>query len=254
MNIDIHIHPDFLADNQKPEIVDKCIQLAQGFGIDKLCFLGDVLGYGYYPDENSIKKINDFTIATVKRYPDVLIGFCFLNPGNNKKFILEEIERCVVGEGFKGIKFEVSVNARSKKLDPIMERAEELNICVLQHTFYKMTGQEPNESSPLDIANLAFRFPRVKIIMAHLDGCGIRGVLDIQSFPNVYVDTSGSQPNNGMVEYAVEKIGAERVLYGSDAVGRDFSAQLGRIYGAKIKEKERELILGLNAQRILRLK
>ena len=77
---------------------------------------------------------------------------------------------------------------------------------------------------------------------------------DVRPYPNVYVDTSGMQPVNGLVEYAVKELGAKRVLYGSDVYypsGRDFAAQLGRVLGARIKESEKELILGLNAKKIL---
>ncbi|PIZ14094.1 MAG: amidohydrolase [Elusimicrobia bacterium CG_4_10_14_0_8_um_filter_37_32] len=248
--IDIHTH-FYVRDKKKIESIDKIVQLAKRFGIEKICVLGDVTRYGYDPDEDGIRKINDLTISMVRKYPNVFIGFCFLNPKNSKKFIYQEIERCVIKEGFKGIKLEVAVNARDKRLNPIINKAEELNVVVLHHAWYKTVGKVFNESDPSDIAVLAARFPKVKIIMAHLTGCGIRGVLEIQSFPNVYVDTSGSQPFSGIVEYAVEKIGARRLLFGSDMPYRDFSSQLGRIYGAKIKESERRLILGLNAQYLL---
>jgi hypothetical protein len=110
-----------------------------------------------------------------------------------------------------------------------------------------------DESNPADIADLARRHPKTKIIMTHLTGCGPRGVLDIRPCPNVYVDTSGSQPFSGVVEYAVEKLGAERVLYGSDTPIRDLACQLGRISGAKISRHARDLIFGLNAKELMGL-
>ena len=250
--IDIHTHPRL---NSRPlKAMEEIIRLAKKSGINKLCLLGDVLRFGYNPSKEEIKRINDLTIRLVKRWPESLIGFCFLNPAHSKKFISDEIERCIVKEKFKGIKFEVAVNARDKRLDPIMEKAKELDAIVLHHAWYKTIGKAYDESDPSDIANLASRFPGVKIIMAHLTAAGPRGILDIAPFPNVYGDTSGSQPFSGMVEYAVEKLGPERILYGSDIPGRDFSSQLGRIYGAKIKEEEKKLILGLNAKRLLGLR
>jgi predicted TIM-barrel fold metal-dependent hydrolase len=70
------------------------------------------------------------------------------------------------------------------------------------------------------------------------------------------IDTSGGQPVAGLVEYAVDKIGAERILFGSDlygAVGRDPACQLGRILGADISEQAKKLITELNAKRILKI-
>jgi predicted TIM-barrel fold metal-dependent hydrolase len=63
----------------------------------------------------------------------------------------------------------------------------------------------------------ARRFPNVRVIMAHLTGCGVRGVLAARDCDNLLVDTSGAAPEAGIVAYAVEKLGVERVLYGSDA-------------------------------------
>jgi predicted TIM-barrel fold metal-dependent hydrolase len=50
---------------------------------------------------------------------------------------------------------------------------------------------------------------------------------------------------------AVRELGAERVLFGSDAAGRSFASQLGKVTGAEIAEHARRLILGENLRRIL---
>ena len=89
--------------------------------------------------------------------------------------------------------------------------------------------------------------------MAHLTGCGCRGVLDVKPFKNVYIDTSGSPAMAGMVEYGASVLGAERLLFGSDAFGRDFSAQLARVLDAGIPEAQRRMILRDNAVKLLGL-
>jgi len=254
MIIDVHTHTQIhnLVD------IEPDIKYAKKFKINKIVLLGDVLGFGCQPTEEQIKKINDQTLDLVNKYPNFFIGFCFLSALHREKFINEELDRCVQAE-FKGVKLEVSANASDVRLDPIMKRLQELKMPLLHHAWNTtVIGRTPtpelNQSDPEDIAALASRFPKVKIIMAHLRGCGIRGVLEIKSYPNVHVDAAGAQPVSGILEYAVEKLGAERILYGSDAcfpAGRDFSAQLACIFDARIKEKEKELILGLNAKRIL---
>jgi uncharacterized protein len=93
----------------------------------------------------------------------------------------------------------------------------------------------------------------VTIVMAHLTAAGARGVHDVKSHRNVLVDTSGSQPVAEVVEYAVAELGADRVVYGSDVPGRDYSAQLGRIWGARISEAARRKILYQNTARLLGL-
>jgi hypothetical protein len=51
---------------------------------------------------------------------------------------------------------------------------------------------------------------------------------------------------------AVRELGAERVLYGSDAGGRSFASQLAKVLGAEIPGNARRLILGENLKRLLR--
>ena len=55
----------------------------------------------------------------------------------------------------------------------------------------------------------------------------------------------------GAVEMAVRELGAQRVVYGSDAAGRSFATQLGKVMGAEIPEPARRLILGENLRRML---
>jgi len=88
---------------------------------------------------------------------------------------------------------------------------------------------------------------------SELETCKANGVADVQDCPNVLVDTSGSQPEQGIVEWAVAQLGAERLVYGSDVVGRDFGTQIGRVLGARLTARQRDLILGGNACRLLRL-
>jgi predicted TIM-barrel fold metal-dependent hydrolase len=176
-----------------------------------------------------------------------------VNPENPADFTLAEIERRVREDGFKGVKLEFCVNARDNRLDPIMQAAERLNVPVLHHAWYNTLGPTGNESTAADIANLASRFPRVPIIMAHLGGARVRGVQDIKPHSNLYIDTSGSQPMTGLVEYAVSELGADRVLYGSDVPGRDYSAQLGRVTGARLSDAAKEKILYANAAALIGL-
>ena len=44
---------------------------------------------------------------------------------------------------------------------------------------------------------------------------------------------------------------SERVIWGSDAPGRSFASQLGKVLGAEIDEEARGLILGGNLKRML---
>ena len=254
MIIDIHVHANLGPETGDPRPrLDRILDLADRARIDRLCLLGNVMRYGIQQTRRQIRTINNTTLKLVGHRPDRVSGFCFLNPQHDPAFLREEIDRCIAG-GLRGLKLEIDVNARDRRLDPIMDKAAALGIPVLHHAWYKTIDKTDNMSDPSDIAHLARRHPRTTIIMAHLIAAGIRGVLDIQPCDNVYADTSGSQPFAGIIEYAVEKLGAGRILFGSDICGRDFSCQLGKVYGARLRKRERDLILGLNAARLLGLR
>jgi predicted TIM-barrel fold metal-dependent hydrolase len=252
MIIDIHVH-DWIGAEARDAFSDirRMLALADGLGIGRLVLLGNVLRFGVRANQDQIRTINDTTIDLVKKYPDRLAGFCFVNPVLDAGFLREEIDRCIRDEGLCGIKLEIDLNARDKRLKTVMNKAAEHDVPVLHHSWYLTVGDQPYASDPSDIACLAGRYPHVRIVMAHLTGCGARGVLDVLDCPNVWVDTSGSQPLAGMVEYGVKMLGADRIVFGSDVPGRDFSCQLGRIYGAKIGRRDREKILWKNAERLL---
>ena len=236
--IDFHVHPRHVEEPFAE--MEKMLEAAEGLGIEKIVLLGDVLRFGWTPSEEQIAGINTCTIRLVRRWPEKLIGFCFLNPLHKEEFWKAEVERCVDAEGFKGIKLEVAVNARHPLTRPIAAEAGKRGLVIVHHCWdTTIVGKRKHQSDPSDVAALAARFPEVKFVVAHLTGIGMRGVQEIKKLGNVSVDTSGSQPLAGMVEYAVAELGPERVIFGSDAPGRDFSSQLGRIYGAKIKEGER---------------
>ncbi len=225
------------------------VATAERHGIHALCLLGCFYSY---PDEEGIRAINDATLSMVRRQPGRLHGLCFLNPALPARAVADEVERCL-SAGLSGVKLEYEVNARDRRLDPIMEAVAAHGGFVLHHAWYKTCGHVAQESTPADVAALGARHPRTTLLMAHLTAGGIRGVLDIRRYPNILVDTSGSPPVSGLVEYAVDQLGAERVVYGSDYPIRDFATQLGRVEGAHLPPTAREHLLWRNAARLLKL-
>lgn len=248
--IDCHVHLP-MGQVQTLEQVEAVLLEAKNQNIAQLWDLGDVLRHGFHPDESQIKEINDLTIETVENFPDKIIGFCFLNPENDPAFLRKEIARCL-DAGFAGVKLEASVNCRNERLTPIMEELEQRNGILFHHSWCKVTGNLGGESSPADIAFLAEKYASVKIVMPHLTGVGVRGILDIREHQNIYVDTSGGQPVNTLVEYAISQIGEDRILYGSDIPGRDFTCQIGRILGSNISEAAKRKLLCQNAENLLK--
>lgn len=225
---------------------------AKKHGIGRILLLGDVLRFGEYPTADEVIQINNDTIADVKAHRDMADGFCFMHPGLEPEFIRSEVARCFAEPGIKGVKLEISLCCRDEKMSTLMELLEKYDKPLLQHTWFKIVGKYASESDPTDVAVLAKRYPKVKIVMAHLCGCGYRGVEFIADCPNVYVDTSGGQAEDGFLQYAVKRIGAKRLLYGSDAPCRDFGVQKHKVLDAGLKSDDLEKILYSNAMELLK--
>ena len=150
-----------------------------------------------------------------------------------------------------GVKLWVARKCSEEALDPIIKRCGELQAAIYQHTWLKTQGNGPGESTPMDLAILAARHPNVPIICGHTGGDWTRGIRAVRAAKNVSIGIGGSEPTAGFVEMAVRELGAERVIYGSDAGGRSFSSQLAKVYGAEISEAGRRQILGGNLRRML---
>jgi predicted TIM-barrel fold metal-dependent hydrolase len=228
------------------------IREADRIGLRRMWNLGDVMRHGVHPDEEQIREINDATIEVQRMYGERLSWFCFLNPENRSEFLRSEMERCF-DAGCIGVKLEATVICDDPRLDPILDFLSRHGGILLHHSWiFADSGFGALTSSPCHIAKMAAKVPDVPIIMAHLTGVGIRGVLEILDSPNVLIDTSGGQPVSGLVDFAVQHLGPQRVLYGSDAPGRDFASQIGRIVGSRLSDAEKALVCRENAIRLER--
>jgi predicted TIM-barrel fold metal-dependent hydrolase len=252
--IDVHTHPILRDDHRGRTGAEQLLARARAHGIRQVVVLGDVLAFGRSPNATQIRLINDETHELMCRHPEFVTGFCHLNPTLGAPAVRAEVARCVA-RGFRGLKLEIANNAADAVMRPLMEEARRHHLIVLQHA-WSMTkiGERAFHTDPEDVATLARRFPDVRIIMAHLTGCGVRGVQAVKACPNVVVDTSGAAPETGMVEYAVEQLGAGRILYGSDAPIRDFGVAIARITGSRLDLRTQRKILHDNAAALLGLK
>ena len=69
---------------------------------------------------------------------------------------------------------------------------------------------------------------------------------------NCYLDTSGyGHDRMGMLEYAVEKIGPDRVLFGSDFSINDPSTVIARIKNSFLTEEQKRKVFSENLQALL---
>lgn len=254
--IDVHTHPIFKALHWGQTTADFRRAIAHGrhFGIVHMVVLGDVLLYGPTPNAAQLRQINNATARLTRLHPDYFTGFVYLNPRLGERATMAETERCMALPGFRGIKLEIANNSSHSVMRHAAKAARTFNLPILQHSWSTTNIHDRiHQSDPADTALFARRHPDVKIIMAHLSGIGYRGVLEAKGLDNLYVDTSGSFPEEGLIEFGAEHLGADHILYGSDLPIRENSVTIGRILGARISAADKRLMLFGNTARLLQL-
>ena len=248
---DQHAHLGSVPGDTPEERMAFLVKCMDRVGVERL-----ILSQGYSADQHpnppeQFRLENDRVIRAVEAFPDRAYGSVYLTPAL-LDFSMQELNRCVrdgpmvmIGE----IEAEARCNVRD--MDPIAEWAIANEVVILQHEWLKAGGNEPGESTPFDVVELAQRHPKLQIVCAHTGGNWELAIRAIRDTKNVYAGIAGSDPTSGFVEMAVRELGAERVIFGSDVGGRSFASQIAKVEGANISESDKKLILGGNLRRLL---
>jgi predicted TIM-barrel fold metal-dependent hydrolase len=143
----------------------------------------------------------------------------------------------------------------------LLEAAQDLQIPVILHTGCinsKLLYKKPHMGHIENFTEWFKNFKDLKIVLAHMNyHFPVKALELAQDYPNLFVDTSW-QPAE-MIGEAVRRIGAERVLLGSDwpILGDNMRIAMARVQDAVnsgwITEKDSDLILGVNAAKLLGL-
>ena len=254
--IDSHAHVGLDCDD-----AEKQIDFADRLGIEKLAISHPITNYsGTEPeDPEQVRKSNDIILRAMKKYPDRFIGYLTLNPRYPKES-LEEIDRCV-DQGMIGYKGYTQVKFNDPLYYPIIEKFIDLNMIMLMHAFvqlglggYRMKydiGRYPHTTIPEDMVDIAKRYPDGLFQYAHIGGGGDweYACKMFRDYPNIYVGTSGSNNEENMINFAMDYLGEDRLLFGCDG---SYYQGVGKIYAAELSESQRKKIFFENYNKILK--
>ena len=158
---------------------------------------------------------------------------------------------------FKGIKIHPSwhgVPADDERFDVVWQYAREHGLVLKSHTWdISLTNPIQRYSFPALFETYLERYPQVPFIFAHSGGHprGIREAARLgKLFENTYFDTAGDIFHARFVEYLVETVGAERILFGSDYAMMDPRQMMGAVLGAELSLEAKTKILRGNAARL----
>lgn len=182
-----------------------------------------------------------------KRYPDRLIGYARINPHSDDAAVL--LEEAIVDLKMKGLKIHqesVTAAAHHDSIIRLVKKAAEFNAPALFHS-----GDEAL-SLPQQFTKLAEAAPEATIILAHMGGYhhtdDAIGVCE--KYENLLVDTSAC-PYPDKIREAIERLGAHRVLFGSDGPGCNPKLELQKIKRLGLSEKEERMVFHDNIASIL---
>ena len=254
--LDAHAHVGF-----SPGDAEKQLDIADRLGIAKMCISRPVTNFsGTEPETpDEVRKCNDIVIQAVKSHPDRYFGYLTLNPAYQKESI-EEIKRCV-DHGLIGYKGYTQVKINDPLYYPLIERFIDLKMIIMMHAFcqlglggYRMKydiGKAPHTSIPEDFADIARRYPEAIFQFAHIGG-GADWEYEckaLKGYPNVYVDTAGSNNEANIIDFAIRHLGEDRLFFGTDS---SYYQAVGQILASNTSESQRQKMFYGNYSGVLK--
>lgn len=239
---DVHAHTDAYAPFQLGDPTgDGLAFTAKRLGVNGLCTSS------LTSCRSDWKFGNSLTAAACAAHPGFIFGYAVPNP-YDPDCSLEQY--FATEQGFRGIKvhgdMQGSLPLNDERYFHAYELADKLRIPVLFHAWL------PSEVEAA--ADVATRWPNVPIILGHAGMTAKPAAAKAaKAHPNIFIDTAISCTVDGSVEWLVNNIGVDQVVYGSDCAFFDCAHTIGKIALARITDEEKEKIFGLNAKKIFRV-
>ena len=248
--IDFHCHVGSWGRFWMDDDIKLFLRALDRAGIDRACinciFQGEA------------RRGNDLVAEFVRKAPDRFIPVAFVTPHYPDEMV-PELERCFDQLGARYIKIYphyVRVSQEDPMYYPIFEFASDRNLAVMSHAWHYFDPESVSIVKRYE--TLSTRFPGVHWVIAH-GGSGWHGptfgrrvVEAAHELPEIYLETCG-RTRSGDIDYVVDRVGADRVLFGSDLPLLNGAQQIAKIVIADISAEEKQKILGLNAKRLLKL-
>ncbi|MGH3730055.1 MAG: amidohydrolase family protein [Micromonosporaceae bacterium] len=193
---------------------------------------------------------NRLMAEEVRRHPDRLFGYAVVNPWQPAS--LSQARELLAEPGIRGLKLHPDTHAYpldGPSYNAAFGLAAEHQVPVLSHS-----QGDSSYAAPERFGVVARRHPGVTLLMGH---SGLwpdaypRAVQVAAEHPNVVLELSGGRMSGAWVARFVAEVGADRVMYGSDAIFLDLRYGLGRVALAPLDEEQREFVLFRNLLRVL---
>jgi predicted TIM-barrel fold metal-dependent hydrolase len=188
------------------------------------------------------------------RHPARFAGYCTVNPNYPASEIEAELERSITHGPLCAIKMHPVTHAYPADgpgYRPAWAFANEHRLPALVHTW-----ESDPLCHPMMFVKIGREFPNVPILLGHTGGPvggNDQAIEAASQWRNLYCDLTASLSPCGMLERLVARVGADRVLFGTDQPFIDCRAKIGFIAFARISDDDKRKILGLNTKQLFRL-
>jgi len=153
--------------------------------------------------------------------------------------------------GFVGVKLHPTwhqYSLTSPAAGAVLDFCEEKQIPVLTHS-----AEVDARCGPQAVATIAQRHPTLVLIVGHACLHSSREVVDVaEKYPNTYLELSVNY-EAAKLEDTIERLGCERLLFGSDVPLHNPSVMLQRLKVVGLAQDEEDKILFENARRLYQL-
>ena len=194
------------------------------------------------------RRGNDETAAAVDAFPDRLLGYLVINPWQDP---LAELDRIREDGRFAGIKLHPDLHEyplTGDRYDSVWEYSARTSCPVLTHTWYASPFD-----SPALLRQVAERHGDITVLIGHSGALppGYEEAVSVaRDLPGAMLEICGSYMNSRVLQSFVDRLGAERVVFGSDFPFIDQRVSLGRIAYSALASADLDLVLAGNASRL----
>jgi len=203
------------------------------------------ISYGFVTAASSSLNHNLKLINEVSKFSNRLFGFYWVNP--KRSSILDEVSKAL-DYGFVGVKFRPETDGYNlfniSLLDPILSYACKMGMLVYIHC----SGY--GASHPNALRLICSTYPELKVIIGHMAQGSVDAIRVAEDFDNVFLETS-TYRGFKVIEYAVNRIGSDRVLFGSDYPYSNIQMEISKIMNLRVSWDDKIKIMGLNSLSLL---
>ena len=205
------------------------------------------------PRSYRLEEANETVARAVARRPDRLVGYARVDPnlGDDAR---AELDRATGELGLRGLflhPWEETFRIHDPRVDALIDG---FALPVIVAAGY------PWVSEALQVGELASRHPGLTVVATNGAQINISGLgqtdaqLALAENPNLVVQTTGVYRED-FLEGVVARLGAERLLYASGFPFFDPRLEVLRVrWAPNLDDRERDLVLGGNARRLLGLR